>query len=446
VISKRLIINLIAFFVVSFALVAYGIVNLLGNPLSNSTVLTARFPDASGLYPHFSVELNGVPVGTVDSTSLTATGTKVTMTINPGIAVPSDARASVQIANDLGEQVVDLVPAHGGHAPAFRSGADVPAAPNQVPADVGAVVQSFTRLLQAIPAGDLNKVISDLAVALQGRASDLRTIITAGTDFSKEFVAYQQQFTELLANAPPALNAVTSVSPALKADLANTAALVQVLAEQKTGLDTLFRQGSSAVSEVNSLVTTQSANLGCVLHDAADIVGNLAQTTNLTNLSQGLNYNEFFFGAVDKIAVAGLAKPTVSGEAANPNQIFLRTRLLIPPVLTKTATSYATANAVPDVLPGAGCTTVYGHGVGPATQAGFVPATGSHVVAPTAGEADVELNGATPVPSSSAAYRVPGSSQWALVGLGGLFVPILLLAWGSRPSRRRARRRASPTR
>ena len=68
VISRRLIVNLIVFFVASFALVAYGVVNLLGNPLQSPTVLTTEFADASGLYPGFEVELNGVPVGTVSST------------------------------------------------------------------------------------------------------------------------------------------------------------------------------------------------------------------------------------------------------------------------------------------------------------------------------------------------------------------------------------------
>ena len=74
VISRRLIVNLIVFFVVSFALVAYGVVNLLGNPLDSPTMLTTHFPDASGLYPGFEVELNGVPVGTVTSTALTEHG------------------------------------------------------------------------------------------------------------------------------------------------------------------------------------------------------------------------------------------------------------------------------------------------------------------------------------------------------------------------------------
>jgi len=442
VIPRRLIVNLIVFFLVSFALVAYGVVNLLGNPLQSPTTLTTQFADASGLYPGFEVELNGVPVGTVSSTSLTASATKVTMSIDPGIGVPGDVQSSVQIANDLGEQVVNLVPAHGGSVPDLQSGADVPAAPNQVPADVGAVVAAATRLLRAIPADDLNKLIGELATSLAGQAGNLRTLISAGTTFSKEFVAYQQQFTELLANAPPSLDAVTAVAPELRQDLANTAALVQVLAQQKSGLHTLFTSGSSAFGEVDNLITTQSANIGCFLHDTADILSNLAQPANLANLSEGLASNQYFFGAVENIAVEGVAKPTTTHAAADPEQTFLRTRLLLPPILSEPGTSYQTYNSIPATLPGAGCVTTFGDGVGPASQPGFRAAAGGHVVAPTAQEANVELGSGTPVQVSSAAYRVPATSRGALLALGGLVVPALFLAWGARPSRRRTRRRA----
>ncbi len=441
-ISRRLIVNLIVFFVASFALVGYGIVNLLGNPLQSPTVLTTEFADASGLYPGFEVELNGVPVGTVSSTTLTTTATKVTMTINPGTSVPNDVQSSVQIANDLGEQVVDLVPTRAGSAPALTSGANVPAAPNQIPADVGAVVASATRLLRAIPANDLNKLIGELATSLRGQAGNLRTLVSAGTTFSKEFVAYQQQFTELLANSPPALDAVTAIAPELRQDLANTAALVQILAEQKTaGLHNLFASGTSAFGQVNNLLTTQSANLGCFLHDTASIVSNIAEPTNLTNLSQGLAYNQYFFGAVDNIAVDGIAKPTTTSGTAK-NQTFLRTRLLIPPVLSEQGSAYSTHSTIPDTLPGAGCVTVFGNGVGPASQPGFTPAAGGHLVAPTAQEANVELGSGTQVPLTSAAYRVPPTSRGVLLALGGFLVPALFLAWGARPSRRRRRRRA----
>jgi len=442
VINPRLIVNLVVFFAVSFGLVVYGIVNLLGNPLQSPTTLTTHFADASGLYSGFEVELNGVPVGTVTSTALTANATKVTMRIDPGTSVPSDVQSSVQIANDLGEQVVNLVPSHPGTVPALQSGAVVPAAPNQLPANVGAVVASATRLLKAIPANDLNNLIGDMATALQGQAGNLRTLISAGTTFSKEFVAYQQQFTELLANAPPSLDAITAVAPELRQDLANTAALVQVLAQQKAGLHTLFANGSSAFNEVDNLVTSQSANIGCFLHDTANILTNIAAPANLNNLSQGLAYNQYFFGAVEQIAVQGLAKPTTTSSTQDPNQTFLRTRLLLPPILSEEGSSYATANEIPDTYPGAGCVTVFGNGAGPATQPGFTPAAGGQVVAPTAQDADVELGSAQQVPESSASYRVHPDQRGMVLALGGLVVPALFLAWGARPSRRRRRRRA----
>lgn len=442
-ITRRLLVNLIAFFLVSFGLVAYGVVNLLGNPLSSPTVLTTEFPNASGLYPGFEVELNGVPVGTVSSTALTRTATKVTMSINPGVNVPSNVQASVQIANDLGEQVVNLVPTRNSDPHTLKSGANVPAQPNEIPADVGKVVATATKLLQAIPANDLNKLIGELATSLAGNAGNLRTLINAGTTFSKEFVAYQQQFTELLANAPPALDAVTAVAPQLRQDLANTAALVQVLAHQgQAGLHSFFANGSSAFAQIDKFVTSQSANIGCVLHDTADILTNLAQPANLNNLSQGLAYNQYFFGAVEKIAVAGKAVSPTTHSPPDQNQVFLRTRLLLPPILSEQGVTYSSANPIPDVLPGAGCTTVFGQGVGPATQAGFTPAAGGHLVKPSPQESDVELNAGPQVPVSNASFRVPGTSAGLLLALGALVVPALMLAWGARPSRRRTRRRA----
>jgi hypothetical protein len=195
-------------------------------------------------------------------------------------------------------------------------------------------------------------------------------------------------------------------------------------------------------SEVDQLVTTQQANLGCIFHDAAAVLSNVAQPANLANLSQGLAFNESFFGAINHVAAKGLAKATTTEQGDNPSQIFLRTRLIIPPVLAPSATTYAAANSIPQILPGAGCVTADGNGVGPATQAGFVPADGGQVVAPTAEEADISSAGATPVPSTSTAFSAPAQNQWALMAVGGLLVPVLILGWGARPSRRRSRRRA----
>ncbi|MDA8359468.1 MAG: MCE family protein [Actinomycetota bacterium] len=442
--TSRLVLNLLAFLVVTVALIAYGVVDLLGNPLASSLHVSAVFPNASGLFDNFSVELNGVDVGTVSSVQLVHGGARVDMSIDHGVSIPSNVVAGIDIANDLGEQVVELTPRSGRSDPPLRDNAVIPVAPDSVPADVGQVVASATRLLDAIPSGNLNALLADLATALQNRAGDLRTIVSAGTTFSQEFLQYQTQFNALLANAPPVLDAVSAVGPALRQSLVNTESLLEVLAHQKGDVTTLLQQGSQATGLLGSLVTNQAPDLACLFHDVAQISTNLAQPANLGHLSQTLATNQYFFGAVSAVTVQGEAKALSDGAPANPDQYFLRTRLLIPPA-TPAGVAYPAQQGLPPVKPGAGCSTELGQGVGPATQAGFTPAAGGSLSPAPASESQVRGagDGDTPVSTEDAAYRgpTPGGDPLGPILLGALLVPALALAWGARPSRRRTRRR-----
>lgn len=444
----RLALNLIVFGAIALALVAYGVVDLLGNPFRSTTDVSAVFPNASGIDTNFSVELNGVTVGTVTAVRLVRNGAQVAMSIKPGVDVPDDVVASIGIANDLGEQVVELTPRHGGNVPALRSGANVPVVKNGIPVEVGEVVASATKLLRAIPAGKLNSLLSDLAQGLQGEATNVRTIISASTTFSQQFLRYQQQFNELLANSPPVMNAVTVVGPQLTQALVNTEAMVQVLANEKTYVDGDLTNGQAALSELGDFQSDQNPDLACLVHDFSQLDANLDQPPNLSNLSESLALNRQFFGAVTAVAVTGTAKALTSGSTANPDQTILRTHLLLPPAQPP-GDAYATPVSVPAVKPGAGCDTELGNGVGPATQPGFTPAAGGVLEPPSTTESQVRGGGdanaetASAPATQTAGYRAhDGVAMPALLVLGGLIVPALLLAWGIRPSRRRTRRRA----
>ena len=111
-----------------------------------------------------------MPVGTVTSTALTRNGDQGDDEHRPR---HQGARRRPVVGPDRQR------PGRAGRQPGARprwTGARPARAaptcrprPNQVPADVGAVVASATRLLQAIPAGDLNKLIGELAT-VAGRA------------------------------------------------------------------------------------------------------------------------------------------------------------------------------------------------------------------------------------------------------------------------------------
>ncbi len=446
----RLVTNLVAFGLVAVALIGYGIVALLGNPFESTTGVSAVFPTAAGVGTNFSVELNGVTVGTVSSVRLVRGGAEVAMTVDHGVSVPSDVVASIGIANDLGQQVVELTPRHGGQVAPLRSGAVVPVSKSGIPVQVGQVVAEATRLLRDVPAGKLNQLLVELAQALQGQSGNLRTIISASTAFSRQFLQYQRQFNQLLADSPPVMNSVSVAGPQLRQALANTEAMVQVLAQEKTYLKGDITKGQGALGQLGQLTTNQAPNLGCLIHDVAQLDTNLNQPANLSNLSTSLSINQYFFHAVTAVAVAGTAKPLAAGQQANPNQIFLRTQLLLPPQ-SQTGDTYATPVSVPAVKPGAACNTELGTGVAAASQPGFSPAAGGVLEAPGPTQGQVRGGGdpasaPAPAPTSTtqaASFRGrAGGATPALLAVGGLLLPALLLAWGVRPSRRRTRRRA----
>jgi len=442
-ITRRIFINLMVFLVAAAALVAYGFLDLLGNPLASTTTVYSVLPTAAGLAPNFIVTYEGVDVGQVSNVALAPGGAKVTMVLQPGTHVPSDVQAAIDIANALGQQEIDLVPAHVSSDPPLRNGATIPAAPTSAPADVGTVVDEATKFLQAIPPGDLNTVLHELARALQGNGENLRTIASASEVFSQEFLAYQQQFESLLQNAPPVLDVVTANAGALRQGLADTAALVQVFAAHSTDLVHLLNQGSSAAADLNTLVTQNEPNLGCLVHDLADVNSNLAQSSNLSNLSTTLATNEEFFGAVAALAPTGPAKALTSKDATH-TQEWLRTRLLLPPPFPPGDT-YLKANSLPAVLPGAACSTEFGQGVGPAVQANFKPAgPDSQVTSPTAAQAQVRGGGTTPDAASSAA-RLPVRRSSEGLPAALVFAALIVMGWFLTMARRRPSRSARPS-
>jgi phospholipid/cholesterol/gamma-HCH transport system substrate-binding protein len=427
--TRPMLVNLIAFLTIAVVLVVLGIVNLLGNPLRGHTEISAVFPDASGLHSGFDVTLDGVDVGVISHVQLAAHGVRVVLRLDPGVEVPGDVVASVDLANALGEQQIDLVPARGGRAPALRDGAVVPVNPNGLPASVGRLVQVATQLFDAIPPGDLNSVLHELALGLQGRGADLRTINDAGRTFAQEFLAYQTQFEQLLSNAPPVLDAVSASGPQLQAALANTAVLLQILADRRTELANAIGQGSTAAQDLLTIDATELPNLACLIHDFSELTVNLAQPANLFNLNTSLLTNNYFFGAVDGVSQPGPAASLYPGDPARSGQYWLRTRLLFPPA-QPAASQYSAPKILPTTRPGAGCQTELGNGVGPATQAHPSPPGPGGAVVPPPAAASVVRGGQPDPAGETAAFRVPapagpagptGSSEWLMV-LGAVLI------------------------
>jgi virulence factor Mce-like protein len=425
-ITRRIVVNLLTFFAASAVLIGFGLVNLLGNPLQTPTSISTVLPTADGLYANFAVTLNGVQVGSVTSVSLVPSGARVTMALNPGVRVPGDVAAEVNVANPLGEQEIDLLPQHHGTWASLRTGAQIPVAPGGAPANIGQVVATATKLLAAIPVNDLNTVLRQVAIALNGQAADVQTLIASGQQFAREFLSYQSEFRALLANAPPVLDSVTAAGPQLSDALSNTAVLFSVLSTHQSQILSLLKSGASASQLLNSLVVTERPNLACLVHDLGAVTTNLAQPANLSNLSTSLGTNQQFFGAVNAVTPQGPARALTSGGTSRNDQEWLRTHLILPPVLSPAAVTYPSPTTLPSIHPSPACSTEFGNGVPAASQPGFVPASTTTPVVPHTAAANQVRGGGTaiqdppPVPTggSPANPPAPATPVTALPAVG----------------------------
>lgn len=82
--------------------------------------LHAEFSSASGLKPGAPVEIAGVQVGRVKSISLKDDQAAVVLAIREGVAVYSDAIASIKTRGIIGEKYVEISP--GGSGELLRNG------------------------------------------------------------------------------------------------------------------------------------------------------------------------------------------------------------------------------------------------------------------------------------------------------------------------------------
>jgi phospholipid/cholesterol/gamma-HCH transport system substrate-binding protein len=404
VITPRIIANLVVFLLVSAALVTYGAVTLLGNPLRDGDRISTTFDDAAGVLPGFSAAYDGVIVGTVADTELVDDGVRVTVELDPGVTVPSDVEARVVRASAVGEQRVELNPVEGGgDAPPLQDGDEVPPAEQSAPPEISDVLETASTLFEEIPADDLNTVIEEVAITLDGREQELRELTRDLDLFAEQVLEHEESFRSLLETAPPVLDAVTSVSPELESALADTATLTQVLSDRRFDLVELMQHGTQLAAVADEIISTDGANLACVLEDAADLSTFLGAPEQTSNIEAALGLNQAFFGPIDSLAVEGFAADVGYGAPDRNDQRWLRVLTILPPG-SPPAMAYHPQRPTPPTLPGGGCSNALGEGVGPAQQSDAAPpAVGGFVVLPgddAPPQAEPEGSGSTDDPST----------------------------------------------
>jgi virulence factor Mce-like protein len=261
------------------ALLVGGLLALVTRGPSSMTI-TARFATAPGLYTGNTVDVLGMPVGTVTAITPGPSYVTVTMRVPTSTPIPAGADALIMAPQVVNDRYVQLNPGYRG-GPQLQDGAVIPLTRTAVPISVDAIVDSLDQLARALGPnganahGALSAFVASSAHAFGGNGAALHSTLTS---------------------LGSALGALSSKSPQLTALFDNLGNLSQV-ASQYTGTYQAFANNLAAVS---TDLASDNSNIGATLANLQRALQALAQfaQTNSSTLGNSVTNLDAFAGAV----------------------------------------------------------------------------------------------------------------------------------------------------
>jgi phospholipid/cholesterol/gamma-HCH transport system substrate-binding protein len=349
---RRTFVNFIAFLVFSAVLIYFGVTRFL-IPQDEGGAVTMTVSDAAGLLPRNDVTVRGVPSGAVEDVHLNGDGTaEVTLRLEPNVVITEGTQAEITRRSPIGDITVNLVP---GDGPPLPDGGHIPMEDTVIPPNPVETIEVLARTLAAVDPEDLETLVTELATALRGRGGDLGRLSESGANLPERILLVKAQLESLIKTGPEVLDVLTENRAVLADDITQTAMLADILRDRRFDLVELMQNGADFSEVLNQVITSDKANLSCLVNDFADINEAMADPENLQNLREVLDLNHYFFGAVDEVVK----------HSPSDDLDWFRVHFLSPEGHGQKYPHQRPAN---DVFPGHGCHSKFGPGVGPAQQ------------------------------------------------------------------------------
>jgi phospholipid/cholesterol/gamma-HCH transport system substrate-binding protein len=301
VISRRIVVNLVAFIALFVLLCTWAVRNVIRfDAIERPYVVTAEFETSPGLRPDFEVAYLGLRVGNIGKVRLVGDHVEVQLKIDRGERLPGDVTASVRRKSAVGEPYVDLTPIDpetaGVEGPRLTDGDVIPLERTSTPLAYGELFSSLADLVEAIPPGDLGTLIGETAEALEGRGDDIRSILVDTEDLLATIAEDPEALPRIVGELSRLTRTLAEHRDAIGAGIGNVAALSDALADSEADLVALLERGPAFAELTNRMLVESSGELGCTLTGLADVVTALDSVDHLDELSRTMDLAQ---GVVD---------------------------------------------------------------------------------------------------------------------------------------------------
>lgn len=337
--STRVRINLAVFAALFVALLWWDVTNVLRpDAYTRPYHVTAEFATSPGLRSGFGVTYRGVQVGQLGSVKLVGHHVRVDLKIDRGVKLPAGVDAAVRRKSVVGEPYVDLTPT-GGRDPGgarLKGGAVIPLARTTTPLDYSTLFNSVSRLLDAVPTADLNRLLHATAVGVEGRGEDFRRLIASATQFTGDVAKDGPLLDQLADDLTTLVHTLATHRDSLGKGFDNLASLAQVLADNKANLVALLDKTPTLLHDVGDLLAKSGPDIGCTVDAAGGLFHTLNTPAILGSFTRLIDLSPETAAIVRSIRVDGPDGPYIGGglvftATLDPPKVF-KTPLALPKV------------------------------------------------------------------------------------------------------------------
>jgi phospholipid/cholesterol/gamma-HCH transport system substrate-binding protein len=298
--NRRVAVNLTTFAVMGLALAWWAVNNVLQiDVVDKPYTITADFESSPGLQPGFDVGYLGTPIGRVREVTLEDGGVSVVMAIEKGREIPEGSSLAVRRKSAIGEPYVDVVPPEGAttDGPALEAGAHIPRERTSTPLAYAELFEALDTLVSAVPEEDLNTLLHELALGLDGRSEDLRRLITGSSDALDTFAENSVLIEDFTANMADLVGTLAEHRTQLGEGLDNAALVTGSLSAANADLQRVLRDGDTLANRTADLLAGSKPEVTCILGDLAELTVRLGRPDLL--------------GAIDELLATGPAARAV---------------------------------------------------------------------------------------------------------------------------------------
>lgn len=219
--------------------------------------LTAHFPRTISIYEGSDVRVLGVPIGSVDKVTPSGTDVVVTLSYDPAVKIPADAKAVIIAPSIVGDRFIQLTPVYDG--------GDVIANGDVLEEDRTAVPLELDQIYSSLD--QLNVALGPTGANRNGALSDLLETT------AKNFGGQGAQFHQTILDFSKLSQTLDNNKDELFGSAAELEGFIGTLAKN----DKTVRSFNQSLGDVSQMLSGERGELSASLRNLAEAMGQVSR-------------------------------------------------------------------------------------------------------------------------------------------------------------------------